>query len=116
LTIDLTDNIKCHLLQSKYILEFLFIQIRHNTTAHKILVFESVWDCLLYVYEGYICCLILTVFHILHLQINYKKGHKKEKCESKLNYSASIPKFTIQADVLIIQLLFLIAIYRNIKY
>jgi len=83
LTINSTDNIKCHPLQAKCLLEFLYIQIRQNTTVTKILLFVSARDRLLHIYNGYTCCRILTIFHVLHLQIRYKKAHNNKKFESK---------------------------------
>jgi len=78
LTINLTDNIKTHPFQDNYLLEFRVIQIRHKTSVTKILLFISVCDRLHYVYNGYISCHILSVSHILPLQIR-KKAHKTGK-------------------------------------
>ena len=115
LTINSTDNIKYHPLQANYLLEFLFIQIRHNTSVTKILIFVSVCDRLNYVCNGYISCRILCVSHILHLQIHYKTADNREKCASKLNCSASNSQLTKQEGVLIIQLPLLIAILIELQ-
>jgi len=115
LKINSTDNIKYHPLQANFLLEFLFIQIRHNTNVTKILLCVSVCDRLHYMYDGYICCRILTIFHVLHVRILYKKAHKTKKCGRKLNCSASNPQLSIHAGVLTIHLPYLKAILSELQ-